>query len=100
MWKDPKTGYLRQSLSPSSEEPLQLTSVRLPPRARVSFEAAAYTFIHQQMWVLSGTLTFHEGATVYTLQPGDCLALGPASDCTFANDTGRECHYLVAVARR
>lgn len=100
VWQDPGSGYIRRSLSPVSESALQLTQIRLPPGARVSFPAAAYTFVHQQIWVTAGTLTFHEGRTVHTLRSGDCLALGPPMDCTFANDTGRECRYVVATARR
>lgn len=100
IWKDPETGYVRRALSPSSDALLQLTEVDLPPGARVSFPAAAYGFIHQQIWVLSGTLTFHEGETIHRLGPSDCLTLGPPMNCTFENATRKACRYLVAVVRR
>src|SRR5215469_4069113 len=74
-WQDPESGYRRRALSPPSDGLLQLTEVELPAGARLSFSAAAYTFIHQQIWVLDGTLTFHEGPVVHRLGPGDCLSL-------------------------
>ncbi len=99
-WQDPESGYIRRALSPSGEDPLQLTEVELPAGARVSFPAAAYTFVRQQVWTLAGTLTFHEGEVVYRLQAGDCLALGAPADCTFENETRRACRYLVVVVRQ
>ena len=99
-WRDPETRYLRRAISPSSDGLLQLTHVTLPPGARVAFPAAAYTFIHQQIWVLDGQLTFHEGDEVHTLAGGDCLALGRAADCMFENRTRRRCRYVTAVVAR
>jgi transcriptional regulator with XRE-family HTH domain len=98
LWHDPETRYLRRSLSPRPGGPLDLVLVDLPPGAEVSYPAANYTFTRQQIWVQLGQLTFHEGADVHELGPGDCLELGAARDCTFANRSGRMCRYLVAVA--
>jgi transcriptional regulator with XRE-family HTH domain len=98
-WRDPGSGHTRLAISPASDPVLQLTQVSLPPRAKVSFPAAAYTFIHQQIWVLEATLTFHEGDDVHVLEAGDCLTLGPPADCTFENAGRKTCHYVVAVAR-
>ncbi len=99
-WQDPESRYRRRAVSPPSDGLLQLTEVELPPPARISFPAAAYTFIHQQLWILDGTLTFHEGQTIHRLGPGDCLSLGPPTDHTFENQTKRPCRYLVIVVRR
>ncbi len=99
-WQDPESGYRRRAVSPPSDGLLQLTEVELPPGARVSFPAAAYTFIHQQIWILDGALTFYEGATVQRLAAGDCLSIGPPVDHTFENATKRVCRYLVVVVRR
>ena len=88
-----------RAASSPSDAVLQLTEVSLPPRARVSFPAGAYTFIHQQIWVLEATLTFHEGGDVHVLEAGDCLTLGSPADCTFENAGRRTCRYVVAVAR-
>lgn len=99
-WTDPETRYRRRAISPPGDRQLQLTEVALPPRARVTFPAAAYTFIHQQIWVLDGRLTFREGSDAHELAAGDCLTLGPPAECTFENLTRRTCRYIVAVARR
>jgi transcriptional regulator with XRE-family HTH domain len=99
-WQDPHTGYVRRSISPASDRILQLTLIALPPGARVGFPAAAYTFIHQQIWVQEGRLTFHEGRDVHQLSAGDCLALGPPVDCVFQNATRRTCRYVTAVVAR
>ena len=99
-WRDPATRYTRRALSPVSDAILQLTEIRLPPGAVVRFPAAAYAFIHQQIWMLDGRLSFTEGSERHDLDPGDCLMLGPPADCTFRNRTRMTCRYLVAVVRR
>lgn len=99
-WKDPDSGYTRRSLSPRAGDPLELIHVQLPRHARVSFPASAFTFLHQQIWMISGELEFHEGETKHRLRAGDCLQLGAPADCTFVNPTGKACRYLVALIRR
>lgn len=99
-WRDPETGYVRTPISPPGDRILQLTEVTLPAGARVRYPAGAFEFIHQQIWVLEGTLTFNEGRQQHALSAGDCLTLGPPSDCIFANDAKKKCRYLVAVVRR
>jgi uncharacterized cupin superfamily protein len=77
-----------------------LVEVVLPAGARVGYPADAYAFIHQQIWVLHGHLTFREGSVEHELDPGDCLQLGPPEPCTFINATDLPCRYLVALTRR
>jgi uncharacterized cupin superfamily protein len=66
----------------------------------VSYPADAYTFIHQQIWVLRGRLRFREGETEHDLRAGDCLQLGAPAPCAFHNPGARPCRYLVALTRR
>lgn len=99
-WTDPETGYRRRAVSPPAGAPLELIEVELPAGAEVSYPADAYTFIHQQIWVLDGHLRFREGKTQHELHAGDCLQLGAPSQCTFINPTGRGCRYLVALTKR
>jgi transcriptional regulator with XRE-family HTH domain len=99
-WQDPDTRYVRRSISPPSDRVLQLTHVELPPAARAMFPATVYAFIHQQIWVLEGRLTFREGDDVHQLAAGDCLALGPPADCVFENAARRTCRYVTAVVAR
>lgn len=100
VWTDPGTGYVRRSVSPAGDTRLHLTQVDLPPGAQVRYPADAYAFIHQQVWVLRGTLTFREGRETVTLHAGDCLQLGPPARCAFENRTARPCRYVVAVTPR
>lgn len=98
-WRDPATGYIRRAVSPPEADP-ELVHVALPPKARVAFPAAAYRHLRGQcIWVLGGTLVFREGAVEHRLGEGDCLTLGPASDCAFDNPSDEPCTYLVAVSR-
>jgi transcriptional regulator with XRE-family HTH domain len=100
VWVDPDTGYRRRSISPPAGGPLELIEVELPPGARVPLAADTYAFIHQQLWVLDGHLTFHEGDEVHELDAGDCLQLGEPAPCVFVNATPKPCRYLVALAKR
>jgi transcriptional regulator with XRE-family HTH domain len=101
-WTDPATGYVRRQVAPApgSDLPLDLVQVELPAGAAVSFPAAAYAFVRQLVWVLGGTLTFIEGDATHTLTAGDCLELGPPSDCTFRNDRRSPCRYAVVILRQ
>ncbi|TIU20526.1 MAG: LacI family transcriptional regulator, partial [Mesorhizobium sp.] len=53
----------------------------------------------QQIWLMSGRLEFTEGDIVHSLEPGDCLALGAPSDCSFHAPGPDAAEYLVALAR-
>jgi transcriptional regulator with XRE-family HTH domain len=101
-WTDPASGYVRRQVAPApgSDVPLDLVQVDLPAGASVSFPAAAYAFARQLVWVLDGTLTFIEGDATHTLAPGDCLELGPPSDCTFRNERRRACRYAVVILKQ
>jgi transcriptional regulator with XRE-family HTH domain len=101
VWTDPETKYRRRAVSPVAGAPLQLVEVELPPLARLSFPAKAYSFLHQQIWVLSGRLVFSEGPDVHSLRRGDCLQLGYPQECAFENPSASApCRYLVAVIVR
>jgi transcriptional regulator with XRE-family HTH domain len=98
-WADPETGYVRRHLSPVSDMPLELIKVELPAGATVRFPASAYVFIRQQIWLIDGRLDFSEGDVRHAMRPGDCLALGPPSDCVFHAPGPRPAVYLVALLR-
>jgi transcriptional regulator with XRE-family HTH domain len=100
-WRDPATGYIRRQVIPArgSTFPLELVEVELPVGASVSFPASSYTFFRQAIWVLKGRLTFIEGDHAHDLRAGDCLELGPPSDCTFRNTSQAACIYAVLIVR-
>ena len=99
-WRDPETGYVRRHISPSSDSPLELIRVEMPAGATVGFPAASYTFIRQVIWLIAGRLDFSEGAVTHHMYAGDCLELGPPTDCTFHTPGPEPAAYLVAVMRR
>lgn len=99
-WTDPASGYARRAISPAAGGPLELVEVRMPPGAEVTYPADTYSFIHQQIWILDGSLHFREGEIDHDLTAGDCLQLGPPAHCTFSNTTREPCRYLVALTRR
>jgi transcriptional regulator with XRE-family HTH domain len=99
VWRDPATGYLRTAVSPEGSGVIDLVRCELPPGASVAYPASAFTFIHQQIWMLQGRLHFIEGAEIHELCRGDCLQLGSPADCQFENRQRTKCTYLVVVAR-
>ncbi len=100
LWRDPETGFTRRAVSPAGEAGLELVAAELPPGACISYPASSYSFIRQQIWVQSGTLDFREGEAMSRLEAGDCLELGPPSDCSFTNPGTEPVRYLVVVMRR
>jgi transcriptional regulator with XRE-family HTH domain len=98
-WRDPDTGYLRRQIS-SPAFPVAVTEVTLPSAARVPYPAAAYAFIAQLVWVLSGQLTLTDGTTKRVLAPGDTFELGRPLAREFRNETAEECRYVVVVTRK
>ncbi len=99
VWVDPQTGYERRHVSPKSDLPLDLLRIELPAGAEVPMPASAYAFMRQLIWVLEGQLIFLEGDAKHSMSVGDCLELGPPTDCIFKNESGEPCIYAVLVLR-
>jgi transcriptional regulator with XRE-family HTH domain len=99
-WQDPDSGYVRRALSPPGvETPLQLVEVHFPPGAHVSYEAGAQrSGLHQQVWVMEGSLTVTVGDVRHKLAAGDCLAHTLDQPVSFRNPSRQPAHYLVALA--
>jgi transcriptional regulator with XRE-family HTH domain len=98
-WRDPHSGYVRRNVSPSSvASPIQLVEVEFPPHARVAYETAARVpQVHQQVWVLAGSIEISYGDEVYLLGAGDCLAMLLDRPMAFHNPTGDTTRYVVAI---
>jgi transcriptional regulator with XRE-family HTH domain len=99
-WRDPETGFTRRAISPAGTAGIELVEAELPPGARIGYPASAYAFIRQQIWIMAGTLDFIEGGASMRLEPGDCLELGPPSECSFVNASTEPVRYLVVLVRR
>src|SRR5262249_31732335 len=93
VWRDPESGYLRRSLIPASDLPLDLTEIFLPGGAAAGFPRETYLMVRQVIWVIEGELTFTEGEATHRLQSGESLILGPPAPCRFANETSLPCRY-------
>ncbi|MFD1560916.1 helix-turn-helix domain-containing protein [Paraburkholderia silviterrae] len=100
LWVDPQSGYVRRHVSPKSAAPLNLVEIDLPPAAEIPMPASAYLQTRQLIWVLAGDLVFIEGGERHELGAGDCLELGPPSDCVFKNESKRMCRYAVVVFQK
>jgi transcriptional regulator with XRE-family HTH domain len=99
-WRDPATGFVRRSLSPPGESPLELVWGELPPGAVIDYPAASYRFMaDQQLVVIEGGLTISQGDAEHVLGPGDCLRFGTPRDVVFRNRGRASCRYVVAVLR-
>jgi transcriptional regulator with XRE-family HTH domain len=99
-WRDPGSGYVRRNISPPGlVQPMQIVEVRFPPRARVAFETAPRRpRVHQQVWVLAGSIEVTVGAERHRLRQGDCLAMELDRPTMFRNPTRRMARYAVVTA--
>lgn len=98
-WRDPQSGYLRCNVSPPSwPSPIQITEVKFPPGAMVSYETSDREVeIHQQVWILSGHLEVTLGDETFQLEDGDCLAMRLDQLTVFKNSTSKWTRYVVVV---
>lgn len=101
-WRDPESGYLRRTLTPSTAaQSLQLNDVRLPAGARVTFENThGNALVHQQIWMLAGQVEIRLGEQICHLREGDCMAMSLDSPFTLHNSGKKEARYLAAWAPR
>lgn len=97
-WTDPVSGYVRRNLSPAVDSTLQLVEVHFPPGQRVAYDTAARDVdVHQQVWIVEGSMEITVGDTRWTLAAGDCLAMMLDRPIAFHNPTGKPARYLVAL---
>jgi transcriptional regulator with XRE-family HTH domain len=99
-WRDPASGYLRRNVSPPAvPQPMQIVEVRFPAGARVAFENAARGMrVHQQVWLLEGTMVITVGSAQYRLRQGDCIAMQLDRTTMFHNPTRKAARYAVVIA--
>lgn len=98
-WRDPASGYVRRNVSPSSfASPIQIVEVAFPPGARVAFDAGARDVrVHQQVWVLEGSIDVSVGDDCHRLHRGDCLAFVLDRPTAFHNRTSKIARYAVVI---
>jgi mannose-6-phosphate isomerase-like protein (cupin superfamily) len=77
---------------------MQIVEVQFPAGARVAFESAAHDRrVHQQVWMLGGTMEIDVGETQHRLQEGDCLAMQLGRPVLFRNPTRKPARYAVVT---
>ncbi len=98
-WRDPHSRYVRKNVSPSGvASPIQIVDVSFPPKARVAYTSGARELhIHQQVWVLDGSIDITVGEDRHRLGAGDCVAFVLDRPVSFRNPTRRSARYAVVI---
>jgi transcriptional regulator with XRE-family HTH domain len=98
-WRDPHSRYVRRNVSPSGvASPIQIVEVSFPAGARVAYETGdRQPQVHQQVWVLEGSIEVSVGEDRHRLGTGDCLAMVLDRPVTFHNPTRRSARYAVVI---
>jgi transcriptional regulator with XRE-family HTH domain len=99
-WRDPHSGYVRRNVSPAgTASPVHIVEVLFPPKARVAYETAAREpQVHQQVWMLEGTIEVTLGGEHHRLDAGDCLAMVLDRPMSYYNPTRKIARYAVVIA--
>ncbi|MBN8754075.1 MULTISPECIES: helix-turn-helix domain-containing protein [Variovorax] len=99
-WRDPHSGYMRRNVSPGGGvSPIQIVEVEFPPQARVAYESGAREpLVHQQVWVLDGTIEVTVGDKAHRLSTGDCLAHPLDRPVSYHNPSRKTARYAVVIA--
>jgi transcriptional regulator with XRE-family HTH domain len=99
-WRDPASGYVRRNVSPPGvPQPMQIVEVHFPPGGRVAFENLGRDArVHQQVWVLEGTMEISVGEDRHRLREGDCLAMSLDGPTMFHNPSRKPARYAVVIA--
>lgn len=100
VWRDPQSGYLRRNVSPAGvASPIRIVEVDFPPGARVAYETGVHEPpVHQQVWVLEGTIEVSLGEHTHRLTEGDCLAHALDRPTAFRNPTRKPARCAVVLA--
>lgn len=99
-WRDPASGYVRRNVSPPGQsQRAQIVEVHFPAGARVAFETGARDpRVHQQVWMLKGSINITVGSSQHNLQEGDCLAMQLDQPTMFHNPGRQTARYAVILS--
>ena len=77
---------------------MQIVEVTFPAGARVAYETGPRPgSIHQQVWMLEGSMELTVGSTVHRLLCGDCLSMKLDQPTVFRNPTRKLARYAVVL---
>jgi len=98
-WRDPASGYVRRSVSPSGTgSPVDIVEIDFPPGRSVAFDSQRLTGADQHVWVLDGVLELAVGDETHRLDPGDCLFMRFDKPVLFRNPTRRRVRYAIVIS--
>lgn len=99
VWRDPASGYLRRSVSPTGAgSPVDIVEVEFPPGGSVAFDNQRVAGTDQHVWVLDGTLELVLGEEPFRLERGDCLMMRFDRPILFRNPTAQPVRYAVIIS--
>lgn len=98
-WRDPASGYRRRNVTPPGlGAPFQIVEVRFPAGQTVTFDNNGRDDrLHQQVWVLSGTMDVTCGSDRQHLETGDCFAMQLDRMIVFHNPGEKAARYAVVI---
>lgn len=101
LWRDPKTGYLRRSVSPPGmPSPVDIVEIEFPAGARVSFPPREESRVMtQHVWLFEGMLDMVLPDATHRLHPGDCLFMDIGDAFDFYNPSDKPARYAVILNR-
>jgi quercetin dioxygenase-like cupin family protein len=99
-WRDPASGYVRRNVSPvHTPASFRIVEVEFPAGGHVAFETTEHEpTLHQQIWVLAGSMQVSVGKQTHQLERGDCLAMQLDQLIVFANPGAKPARYAVVIA--
>jgi transcriptional regulator with XRE-family HTH domain len=99
-WTDPETAYRRRIVSPPGAGLHgELVEIRLPPRARASFDNSPVPGLEHHLWMLEGTIEVVVSGKRFRLDPGDCLRYVLDGPSTYECKGRRRARYILALVR-
>lgn len=101
-WRDPESGYRRRNVTPPGlGAPFQIVEVRFPAGQKVTFDNNGRDDrLHQQVWVLAGTMEITCGTERQRLEEGDCYAMQLDRITVFHNPGAKTARYAVIIQTR
>lgn len=101
-WRDPASGYRRRNVTPAGlRAPFQIVEVRFPAGQTVTFDNnGREDRLHQQVWMLSGSMEITGGKEHQLLEEGDCFAMNLDRTTVFRNPGTKAARYAVVIQTR
>ncbi len=98
VWEDPKTGFVRRSVSPPTENMMcEVLECTLSPGATITYPKSPKAGLEHHLVLLSGELTLEIEGTTYDLKTGDCLRYRLVGSSTFDAHKSRGCKYHLVI---